>query len=705
MKFIPLILCLGWAVGLTIAAAQPDLSHRQSAIKVEVRNASAVPLRGAIVEVEMVNHDFRFGAAFSDRELDVNDAIYSERALEVVQEYFNSVTFGNFLKWTYTENRPAAATQSVIDEVIAMKPFGYAAEPFMVRGHTTVWGAEYQLPLDLRATADAAEAKARIRNHVTDYHAQLKDSGIEIFDLYNEPFHERELVIEKALPGASLAEEAIEVAEWFKLAQAADPDAVLYINEYNMLNFWQEHDSDVIAYKSFVDAIRDAGGPVGGIGLQAHMDRFITKEQIVRRLNILAAPMAPTANHPDGLPGLPLEVTELDINTLGWTTATPEQQAEVVANVLDGAFEHPSVEGITFWGMRDSIHWRGNSPMFDDSDPGNWVLKPSGAEWVNRIKGSWWTDIAGLSDDDGLFQGTVFKGTHRIRVTYDGVVQEHIRNVVGDETVAVEFNADPIDTSNSRLSNLSVRTQLAADQRLTIGFVVSGGAKELLVRAAGPALNRFGLAGMPDPLIEVYNQASELAGSNDNWTPSLASVFSPLGAFAWVAGSLDAALVQSMTGPTTAQTVGATGGVVLVEAYDTAPNADGSRLVNLSARNTVGAGADIMIAGFAIAGTGHKRLLIRAVGPQLNTSFGVPGVLMNPKLEIFNAANQLIGSNDDWSDALTGAFDEVGAFPLDSGSRDAATLVVLAAGTTYTVAVLGADGGTGVALVEIYELE
>ena len=159
--------------------------------------------------------------------------------------------------------------------------------------------------------------------------------------------------------------------------------------------------------------------------------------------------------------------------------------------------------------------------------------------------------------------------------------------------------------------------------------------------------------------------------------------------------------MQGLNSAYSIQARGTGPGVVLVEAYDTgAPTA--ARLVNVSARNRVGAGDDILIAGFNIAGTGSKQLLVRAVGPKL-ADFKVDGLLIDPKLEIYDAAGVRVTENDNWNFALATIFNSVGAFALDSGSRDAALVATLPPGS-YTAQVRGADGGTGEALIEIYEL-
>jgi len=231
--------------------------------------------------------------------------------------------------------------------------------------------------------------------------------------------------------------------------------------------------------------------------------------------------------------------------------------------------------------------------------------------------------------------------------------------------------------------------------------VMSGGARDVLVRAAGPALAAFGLStAMTDPRLDLFNGATRLF-SNDDWPATLAGTFSSVGAFALPAESKDAAMVQSIDGARTIQAQGTGPGVVLVEAYDLG-SGNSPRLVNVSARNIAGTGDNILIAGFNIAGTGTKQLLIRAIGPKL-AAFGVSGALVDPKLEIYSGAGVKLTENDDWAATLATTFSSVGAFALDAGSKDAALLTTLSTGS-YTVQVRGADGGTGEALIELYEV-
>ena len=257
--------------------------------------------------------------------------------------------------------------------------------------------------------------------------------------------------------------------------------------------------------------------------------------------------------------------------------------------------------------------------------------------------------------------------------------------------------------TGSALSNLSVRTTLGVGQALTLGAVVSGGAKDVLIRAAGPALSAFGLGGLADPKLELFTGGGTVPiATNDDRPASLTGTFASVGAFGFPAGSKDAALSQTITGAFTVRASGAGTGVILVEAYDTTGGTS-PRLINLSARNRVGTGSDILIAGFSVSGAGSKQVLIRAVGPTLAT-FGVAGPLADPNLRVVDARGVTVAANDNWAAALAPTFSQVGAFPLPLASRDAALLVTLPAGGTYTLQVSGVNNTTGEALIEVYEV-
>jgi hypothetical protein len=259
------------------------------------------------------------------------------------------------------------------------------------------------------------------------------------------------------------------------------------------------------------------------------------------------------------------------------------------------------------------------------------------------------------------------------------------------------------------LRNLSVRTTLTANQILFVGVNMSGAGKDVLVRAAGPSLGALGVPGtMADPRLSVFSTATPpvLIAQNNNWAgdPAVTAAIGRLGAFPMASPtSLDAALVTAIAGGRTVQVSGPAAGNVIVEAYDAGVGND-ARFTSISARNFVGTGGDILIAGFTIDGTGSKNLLIRAAGPSLG-ALGVPGTLVDPKLEIFTATTVpvKVAENDNFSGAVDTLARTLGGFGFVPGARDAAILVSLPAGG-YTVQVSGLNNGTGEAIIEVYEV-
>jgi len=129
-----------------------------------------------------------------------------------------------------------------------------------------------------------------------------------------------------------------------------------------------------------------------------------------------------------------------------------------------------------------------------------------------------------------------------------------------------------------------------------------------------------------------------------------------------------------------------------------------TRITNLSVRSNSGAGSSQLIAGFSIAG-GSKTVLIRGDGPSLS-SFGLQGVLLDVNLVLLNSAGTVIGQNNGWGGTavLTAAFAQVGAFSLSASSLDSALLENLGPGS-YTAEVVGAGGGSGIALAEINDAD
>lgn len=316
----------------------------------------------------------------------------------------------------------------------------------------------------------------------------------------------------------------------------------------------------------------------------------------------------------------------------------------------------------------------------------------------------------------------------RIPVTqpfHSGEYRLEATNVYGSsvsDPIVVEISG-LASSQDAHILNLSTRAFGATGNNTLIpGFVIADAGKRLLIRAVGPRLADFGVADvLPDPhlrLEKIELNGRVIRGSGDDWDESIdasriEALAEAVGAFPLERDGKDAALLIDLApGQYTVvvEDVRKRSGVSIVELYDVSNSVSQGSFLNLSNRGYVGVGSDVMIPGFVVGGRGVKNLLIRGVGPGLR-SYGVESVLEDPKVVIYrtgsNGSEQILTSDNwgEYGDAadVAAAAEQIGAFPLEEGSTDAAFVVSLPPGA-YTVHVLGAGGGEGVALVELYEL-
>jgi hypothetical protein len=127
-----------------------------------------------------------------------------------------------------------------------------------------------------------------------------------------------------------------------------------------------------------------------------------------------------------------------------------------------------------------------------------------------------------------------------------------------------------------------------------------------------------------------------------------------------------------------------------------------SHLANISTRTNVGVNDNVLIGGFIVRGSEPKQLIVRALGPSL-TAAGVTGAMANPMLELHDSTGALIASNDNWQTG--GQASQISASGLaPSNSLESAIIATLPSGN-YTAIVRGVNSTTGIALVEVYELD
>lgn len=124
-------------------------------------------------------------------------------------------------------------------------------------------------------------------------------------------------------------------------------------------------------------------------------------------------------------------------------------------------------------------------------------------------------------------------------------------------------------------------------------------------------------------------------------------------------------------------------------------------LANLATRVQVGTGGSVAIAGFIVTGNAPKQVVVRGLGPSLAAA-GVPGVLNDPALELYDASGTQLVSNNDWRQTQAQALTDAHLAPAHD--LEAAILVTLPPGA-YTAVMRGNANGAGIGLVEVYDLQ
>jgi hypothetical protein len=274
------------------------------------------------------------------------------------------------------------------------------------------------------------------------------------------------------------------------------------------------------------------------------------------------------------------------------------------------------------------------------------------------------------------------------------------QNVKADYVVTGSATPTPTPppTSAATLANISTRAVVGTNENVLIGgFIVTGTeAKRVIIRGIGPSLPLP--EKMSDPTLELHDSSGALIASNNNWGQSANSQEIANSGVAPSNPSEPAILMSLAPGSYTAVLAGAnqSTGTAVVEVYDLDASAD-SKLANISTRALVQTGDNVLIGGLIVVGQSAADVIVRAIGPSLP----VAGAMADPTLELRDANGSMMASNDNWRTTQQAAIIETGVAP--TSDAEAAIVISFSPGS-YTAIVRGANGATGVAVVEVYQL-
>ena len=256
----------------------------------------------------------------------------------------------------------------------------------------------------------------------------------------------------------------------------------------------------------------------------------------------------------------------------------------------------------------------------------------------------------------------------------------------------------PVADPELNLLNISTRVRVEAGQDAMIGgFIIAGDKpKKILIRGLGPSLPLTGA--LSDPAVDLYDSTGKLIASNDNWISNRLNVVAT--ALAPTSEREAAILTTLIPGAYTALLHDTTGlpGLGLVEIYDLDP--DSSILSNISTRGKVETGGNVMIGGFVIGGANTQSVVVRAIGPSL-ASAGITDPLTDPVLELHDSYGGILATNDDWRATQESEIVATGLAPTND--KESAIIATLYSGA-YTAIVHGQNNGTGVGLIEVYNV-
>ena len=378
------------------AAARIDRLRRAD-LTVNVLDEGGQPVAGAQVRVELVRHAFAFGTAVASRVV-AEDSPAAARYRQVAEGLFNEVVIENGLKWPVVIGRDFGEVEATL---------AWAEQNRMtVRGHTLVWPGLRWLPdfvAERVEAGKATEVENLVAEHVIALPTRVKGRIAE-WDVVNEPRANRD--VQRLLSDEENGADVI--AGWFELAHEADPDALLYLNDYGILTAGANATGAADFYLELIADLQDRDAPIHGVGLQGHFGlNPVPPERIWATLDRFAGT------------GLKVKVTELDIDT-----DDQELQARYMTDLMTALLAHEAVDGVLVWGFWEGRHWRPRSAFYDLG----WNLRPIGEAYRDLVQGEWRTRAT--ADTDGQGSATVrgFKGQYAVQVTYpDGrVVQTEV---------------------------------------------------------------------------------------------------------------------------------------------------------------------------------------------------------------------------------------------------------------------------------------
>jgi endo-1,4-beta-xylanase len=281
-------------------------------------------LRGSVAKPGLV-----IGAAAFPEGLD------DHRYASALRGEFNALTPENAMKWGPIHPEPARWNFEPADRLVAFA----AAHHMKIKGHALIW--HEMLPGYVKALPPD-ELRRALHEHIWTLVSRYK-GRVHAWDVVNEAIDDSK-GLRPSVFLARLGEGYI--AEAFRIAHDADPEALLIYNDYGCEGLGAKAERQY----QLLRGLKDAGVPIHGVGLQMHIQAARPPRVEDVRANVERL----------GALGLRVNISELDIRLRSLDLPWPERlelQARIGRELLAACLHQPTFDGITFWGFTDAHSW------------------------------------------------------------------------------------------------------------------------------------------------------------------------------------------------------------------------------------------------------------------------------------------------------------------------------------------------------------
>lgn len=443
--YVTVMLAAGAAFGSGVTSDWKDEANvrianlRQREVRVRVVDENGIPAQGVQVDIHQTRQAFPFGGAMSWV------LLRNEQYAEFFKDHFNWAVFENESKWYSNERSQGREGYQAADALLAW----CRDNDIPVRGHCIFWEPEKWQPRwlkDLSGDQLRQAVDKRLESAVTHFRGKFVH-----WDVNNEMLH------------GKFFKDGLGESIWpwmFKRTHQLDPEAKLFVNEYNILSVdqaFKEVQAD--EYVASIRRLIDQGAPIHGVGIQGH----IWKEDILANPDILKERLDKIATLK-----LPIWISEFDV-----ADDDEKSCADKLELVYRTIYSHPAVEGIMMWVFWAGNSWRGANAGLANRD---WTLKEAGKRY-EALMDEWTTETAGTTGADGVLSFRGFHGDYKAKVVRaDGAetdaifsvekgkglqdVKIQIQKASGAETAPEEEKSETASVVNDDASTVPFTTPL-----------------------------------------------------------------------------------------------------------------------------------------------------------------------------------------------------------------------------------------------------